>query len=116
MMVKAIAGLLVACLVLSFGLYKSVQANGAYRHSLDIAEQVNENQHQQFIKMQERAKEYALIAEKNLKEKQRLERQGTKVKHVIREVKVNADPKDCLNQPVHPDIECLFTENCPETG
>lgn len=111
-----IAGLVALAGIMGTGLYKQVQANGIYKANVEQMQGVIDDQHKQFIEqLTERKRVEALLVD-NQGKKQVIVKNRDVIKYVIKEVEVNANDEDCINDPVPDVIGCLFSAAGCEAG
>ncbi len=109
--VYLIIALALASSGLGWGLYKQVQANGAYKAQEAQFEQNIADMNAEIAAQKAEVERVNKLLVENQKKKKVIYRDREVVKNVIKEVQVNADPKACINQPVPVGINSMFAEN-----
>lgn len=112
MIAYILAGAIALSGLLGFGLYKQVQANGIYKANQEQLLQTVDEQHQRFVQQIAERKRIEQLLVETEQQKQLIANRKARTIETIKEVKVNAPPEDCINQPVPDDIVCLFDKSC----
>lgn len=95
---------LVALLGVSgWGLKHTLEENAVLEKTLDDTEATLESKKEELVNLNE-------VLAKRENEKEIIYRDKEVVRYKIREVKNNADPSACVNQPVPRSIGCLFND------
>lgn len=113
MQIKILAGMGLLIVLLTFGLYKQVQAYGALSAELDQVIEINQRNLEKLARQEQLRKQAELLVAGLTKQKQELEQGRQRTREAIKEIIVNAPPEDCINQPPPAGvIACLQSEGC----
>lgn len=103
------AGSILTIFLLGYGLWQQIEANGALEsQNAQLVSDIKETEKAfKELERQERKKELVVID--NIQEKQVIEKENEVVKWKVREVVKRVPAEDCLNTPVHPDLDSLLS-------
>lgn len=112
-MIKVIAGMGVVIALLTFGLYKQVQAYGELSSDFDHVVEINQRNLERLAKQEQLRKQAELLVAGLTKRKQELEAERIETRETIKEIVINAPPEDCIHQPPPAGVlACLQSDGC----
>lgn len=115
-MIQIIIGLAGALALLGWLFIGQVKANGAFETALEVSQANEQRTHGRLMDRIEKQKEAEALLAQAEKDKQAARQSGQKIKYILKEVKTNADPKDCINQPVNADALRLLRSGSESDG
>ena len=108
MITYIIGGLVLTVALMGWGLKHQIGENALLKEDVTQAHEIIEAKTWEVEHLTKTLQE-------NQTKKEIVYRDREVVKRVIKEVQVNAEPEDCINQPMPAELVCVFDETkCPE--